>query len=79
MVMKDKLEKANHKALYYRFKKFLISVVILSSAFIAIAIPTYISQKKSPSNRSLAQDNNQENEGQEKESDSKLVSGLLHY
>ena len=75
MVMKDKLEKTNHKALYYRFKKFLISVVILSSAFIAIAIPTYISQKNGRSNRSLAQDNDQEREEPKLDED----NGLLTY
>ena len=74
MVMKDKLEKANHKALYYRFKKFLISVVVLSSAFIAIAIPTYISQKKGRSNRSLAQDNNQQNEETKQDNENALLT-----
>ena len=75
MVMKDKLEKVNHKALYFRFKKLLISVVILSSAFLAIAIPTYISHRRSTSNPSLAQENtpNVDEDGNENGGENKLT------
>ncbi|MGM9873526.1 MAG: hypothetical protein ACI31G_01215 [Bacilli bacterium] len=41
--MKDKLEKFNHKAGYYRLKKFFLSSVLMATACMVIAVPSYIS------------------------------------
>ena len=45
MIMKDKLYKTNHKAFYYRTRKFLITSAVVLSAFTAIGVPTYINYK----------------------------------
>lgn len=41
--MKDKLEKFNHKAGYYRLKKFFISSVLMATFSMMVAVPSYIS------------------------------------
>lgn len=42
--MKDKLVKFNHKAAYYRMKKFFLSAVLSASCFVVFLVPSYISQ-----------------------------------
>ena len=41
--MKDKLEKFNHKAGYYRLKKFFTASVLMATFSMIIAVPSYIS------------------------------------
>ena len=42
MVMKDKLVKFNHKAMYYRFRKLGIALLAVVSVGTVVAVPTYI-------------------------------------
>lgn len=69
MVMKDKLEKTNHKAAYYFFRKISFGLLIVLSAAFIIAVPTYIVQKNKKNSIGLAEENSsevveEENEGE---------------
>ena len=55
MVMKDKLEKTNHKGTYYLIKKMSIALLILSSVIFTVAIPTYIISMSKKKNIGIAQ------------------------
>ena len=44
MVMKDKLQKTNHKGSYYTARKISIAILAVMSGAFIIAIPTYITQ-----------------------------------
>ena len=56
MVMKDKLEKTNHKGAYYAFKKFSLILLAVTSVAFAIAIPTYIMNQAKKKNIGIAQE-----------------------
>lgn len=61
MVMKDKLEKTNHKGSYYAMKKVSILLLAIASAAFIIAIPTYIIQSSRKGNtRILAEEKSSE-------------------
>ena len=57
MVMKDKLEKTNHKGAYYLTKKISIGLFALASLAFMIAIPTYIAQMAKRNKVGLAEEN----------------------
>ena len=60
-VMKDKLEKTNHKGAYYVMKKASIGLLAVASAAFVIAIPTYIYQmSKQDQQAGLAQETSSE-------------------
>lgn len=42
MFMKDKLVKYNHKAIFYRFKKMMVSIGLVFACIVAISIPLSI-------------------------------------
>ena len=60
MVMKDKLEKTNHKGTYYLIKKMSIALLILSSVIFTVAIPTYIISMSKKKNIGIAQETSSE-------------------
>ena len=60
MVMKDKLEKTNHKGTYYLVKKMSITLLILSSLVFTVAIPTYIISMSKKKNIGIAQETSSE-------------------
>ena len=61
MVMKDKLEKTNHKGSYYVTKKLFIGILAVMSAAFIIAIPTYITQmSKKKQSAGIAQETSSE-------------------
>lgn len=45
MVMKDKLYKSNHKGIYYKTRKALITSAVVISGFACVSVPTYINYK----------------------------------
>ena len=69
MVMKDKLEKTNHKGPYYLVKKLSIALLVLSSVIFAIAIPTYIISVSKKKNIGMAQETSSEVKEEEKSSE----------
>lgn len=69
MVMKDKLEKTNHKGPYYLVKKLSIALLVLSSVIFAIAIPTYIISMSKKKNIGMAQETSSEVKEEEKSSE----------
>ena len=60
MVMKDKLEKTNHKGMYYVMKKLSFVFLGLASLAFVIGIPTYIVQTSKSKEIGLAQENSSE-------------------
>ncbi len=60
MVMKDKLEKTNHKGGYYLFKKLSFVLIAVTCVSFAIAIPTYIAVQAKKNNMGLAQEETSE-------------------
>lgn len=69
MVMKDKLEKTNHKGPYYLVKKLSIALLVLSSVIFAVAIPTYIISVSKKKNIGMAQETSSEVKEEEKSSE----------
>ncbi len=69
MVMKDKLEKTNHKGPYYLVKKLSIALLVLSSVIFAVAIPTYIISMSKKKNIGMAQETSSEVKEEEKSSE----------
>ena len=69
MVMKDKLEKTNHKGPYYLVKKLSIALLVLSSVIFAIAIPTYIISMSKKKNIGMEQETSSEVKEEEKSSE----------
>lgn len=72
MVMKDKLEKTNHKGPYYLFKKMSIALLVVSSVVFAIAIPTYIISMSKKKNIGIAQETSSEVMEEENSSEENL-------
>ena len=68
MVMKDKLEKNNHKGSYYLVKKLSIALLIVSSVIFAVAIPTYIISMSKKKNIGMAQETSSEVQQEEENS-----------
>ena len=60
MVMKDKLEKTNHKGIYYAFRRFSLSLLAVASVAFVIAIPTYIINQAKKKNIGIAQETSSE-------------------
>ena len=72
MVMKDKLVKTHHKAIYYTARKMALVIVAAMSFVCAVFIPTYIVATAHKSNapihaeeNSLVNENNDESESLE--------------
>ena len=72
MVMKDKLEKTNHKGTYYLIKKMSIALLILSSVIFTVAIPTYIISMSKKKNIGIAQETSSEVVEEENSSEENL-------
>ena len=60
MVMKDKLEKTNHKGAYYAFKRFSFILLAVTCITFAIAIPTYIASQAKKRSIGIAQETSSE-------------------
>ena len=60
MVMKDKLEKTNHKGAYYAFKRLSFVLLAVTCITFAIAIPTYIASQAKKKNIGIAQETSSE-------------------
>ncbi len=56
MVMKDKLEKTNHKGMYYTMKKVSVGFACVLCLGMAVAIPTYIAQHSINKNAAHAEE-----------------------
>ena len=56
MVMKDKLEKTNHKGMYYTVKKVSVGFACVLCLGMAVAIPTYIAQQSISRNAAHAEE-----------------------